>query len=206
MKATDLTGKKFGKLTVTGQAESSGEGKEKKARWNCVCECGGTSVVQAYNLNSGNSKSCGCARIRRGSDSHFFKHGETESAEFNSWKELKNKCYNIGNKQYVDYGGRGITVCPRWLESYENFINDMGDKPSSIHSIDRADNDKGYEYSNCYWATPTQQANNRRSSRYITHEGKTLTLAEWARHLDIHYKKLWKRLKLGWTFADAINH
>lgn len=131
-------------------------------------------------------------------------HGDTYSKEHRCWATIKRRCYNLRCSKYKYYGGRGITVCDRWLRSYENFLEDMGRAPSPDHSIDRINNDGNYEPLNCQWATMQEQNNNRRCSRYLTHDNQTRTLSEWSRFTGINSKTLHKRLKNGWSVEKAI--
>lgn len=110
------------------------------------------------------------------------------------WRDMQQRCYNPNNKKYPIYGGRGITISDRWLESYNNFLEDMGEKPEG-YTIDRIDNSKGYSKENCRWATPKQQAYNRRTNRFVTYKGQTKTLMEWCEELGWNHNKLRKRLE-----------
>jgi hypothetical protein len=116
------------------------------------------------------------------------RHGK-ESREYRTWRHIRSRCRNKNNPAYKDYGGRGISVCDRW-NSFANFLADMGPKPSPKHQIERIDNDGDYEPSNCRWATPIEQSNNRRTNHFITIRGRTLSIADWAREIDFPYKEL----------------
>lgn len=132
-----------------------------------------------------------------------WKHGGTNSPEYGCWKNMKQRCYDSNSKDYPEYGGRGIKVCKRWKDSFSNFLADMGPRPSSRHSIDRLDGSKDYSPENCRWATPRQQANNTKRNVRITHNGMTLTVAQWSRRLGIPAGRIHERLGYGWS-SDKI--
>lgn len=143
--------------------------------WTCSCICGAIVEVPVGNLKNGNSKSCGCriqARIKKARTTHGFSNERTTGRpclpEYNSWSAMKARCYTPTNPKFKHYGARGIKVCEQWLHSFETFYHDMGPKPSPHHTIDRENNDGNYEPGNCRWATPTQQAGNRRMVRINT--------------------------------------
>lgn len=119
------------------------------------------------------------------------------------WHGMKDRCLNKNNARFNRYGGRGITVCERWMD-YRNFLADMGERPDGM-SIDRIDNTKGYSPENCRWATTKQQSRNKSNNRIITHNGVTMTLADWSEHTGVKYQIIIERLIAGWDFADAIN-
>lgn len=154
MKATDLTGQRFGRLVVTSDAPRLG--KTSGACWNCVCDCGGSAIVRGYHLRSGHTQTCGCRR------SLGFVTTERVAVERATWRAMLHRCSDLESKRY---GGRGITVCERWKDSFESFLADMGKRPSPAHSIDRIDNDGNYEPGNCRWATRKEQARNSTTTK-----------------------------------------
>lgn len=193
-KFLDLTGKKFGLLTVI---RLHSKDDRYRYRWECVCDCGGKAVCITNNLTRGHTLSCGCYSMKRRAEAAT-KHGQSgRTAEYRAWLHMKSRCYNNKVELYPIYGGRGITVCKRWLHSFENFFSDMGKRPSSKHSLDRIDVNGNYEPSNCRWATAIQQARNKRSNRLITFNGYTATLTEWAEKLNTTDKVIRKRIERG---------
>lgn len=132
-------------------------------------------------------------------------HGMSKTPEYRSWMGMKDRCYNEKNKKHHRYGGRGISVCERWRNSFEDFLNDMGPKPSKDASIDRIDNDKGYSPENCRWATQKEQQNNRGNNALLTCHGETLTISQWAMRSEVSEDTIFARKKLGWTDEDAIS-
>lgn len=161
----DLTGQKFGRLTVLELSHK----QNGHIFWLCRCDCGELKTAMGGNLKRGHVKSCGCF-LRQVSSARLKTHGMSRTSEYSIWDGMKARCQNVQNTAYPNYGGRGITVCERW-QTFENFYADMGSRPSEKHSVDRRDNDRGYEPDNCYWATPTEQLNNTRVNIAVEYEG-----------------------------------
>lgn len=171
------------------------------AKFKCVC--GKEFIDRIDKIKSLNSKGCGC---RKGGLIHGHTVGYKHSLEYKSWYKMKDRCYNINDKGYCRYGKRGIVVCESWLTSFENFLSDMGVKPTQEHSIERKDNNGNYEPSNCKWATRTEQARNRISNVFITYKGETHCINEWADILKIKKSILNQRLKrYKWPIEQAFN-
>ena len=211
-RATDLIGKKFGLLTVIGRApnEIRCSGK-KRSVWNCLCQCGGEKVVAAAHLRTGAVKSCGCLRSnagRRRGDRREpgggGRHGMAGSPEYRSWIGAKRRTMDVTDRSYHRYGGRGIQMSEEWREDFPQFLHDMGPRPHGT-SLERRDNDGPYSRENCCWATPTEQAKNRRSSKFYRIGEREMSLTEWSKLSGIAEPRIWKRINLlGWAPERAV--
>jgi len=193
--AQDLAGRVVGRWTVV---EYVG-----KSYWKCRCECGTVKNVFTGNLTASKTLSCGCLRKEVVSVTSRT-HGLSKTAEYRVWAGMKRRCQNKNDKAYADYGGKGVTVCQQWSDSFESFLADVGKRPSAKHEIDRIDNSKGYEPGNCRWATRSAQANNKTNNRPITFNGTTQTLAAWGRATGIGSVTIQFRLDHGWTIERAL--
>lgn len=202
----DEVGNRHGRLLVIARAGSYRTSRATYATWRCQCDCGREIVATGKNLRSGNTASCGCVGREKSSkqmrEMHL-RHGLTNTQEFRIWIGIKTRCMNKKDPGYKNYGGRGIKLARRWFK-FENFIADMGPRPSTAHTIERKDNDAGYNASNCRWATFTEQANNRRSCVRIEFDGVTRTIADWARAVGFPPTTISMRLKRGWSVEDAL--
>lgn len=165
------------------------------------CNCGKIGKFRRCDIVSHKTRSCGCLKKERNGNT---KHLMTKTPEYRAWAAMKIRCYNKSDKAYHWYGGRGIHICRRWLNSFENFFADMGKKPTLKHSLDRIDSNKGYKPTNCRWSTPAQQANNTRRNRNIRFNKMNFTLSQLAKAYQINYWLLKSRLNNGWAVKDAI--
>jgi hypothetical protein len=185
-KALDIGGRRFGRLLVISRAQVTGA---RNVMWHCKCDCGNMTVAAAANIGR-TTLSCGClaketaASILR-TARYSFKHGMSKSAEHRIWSVMHQRCYNPNNHKYLRYGGRGIEICKRWRDSFQNFYVDMGPRPTSAHSIERKDNNGNYEPKNCVWATIAQQSRNTRTNKFITIDGITLCVVDWCKAMNI---------------------
>lgn len=191
----DLSGQRFGRLTVIARAPN--EPRRYDSCWRCLCECGAPATVRGTHLKTGAIKSCGCLRGSKGAKKTgkrvAWRHPNTLA--YRSWRSMIDRCRNPKQAGYANYGGRGISVCARWAR-FENFLADMGDRPAGT-SIDRINNDGNYEPGNCRWATRTEQSRNRSFVRPITFRGETLTIAEWAEKTGVNPRTIRYRLNRG---------
>lgn len=158
-------------------------------------------MASGSNLRHGHTSSCGCRRVAAGKRNRI--HGRTDTPEFKIWTGVLTRCENPRCEAYPRYGGRGIEVCERW-QTFENFLADMGPRPSADHSIDRIENDGNYEPGNCRWATDAEQNQNTRSNRLLTYAGRTQPLSVWAREFGIRRETVRERLKAGWDVERAL--
>lgn len=187
----DIQGEKFSRWTAISYAGPING----KHHWNCACECGRTGRIDGTSLRIGNSKSCGCYKADNpGAKTHGATCSNRVNAEYKCWLHMIARCTNPSEGGYERYGERGISVCERWITSFEAFRDDMGPRPSARNSIDRIDNNGNYEPSNCRWATQLQQVRNRSNTRTLTFMGETKTLQEWADERGIKYPTLYRRV------------
>lgn len=196
-------GTKYTRLTVISKTE-------KPKYFLCKCDCGAIKEVRKDHLYSGKTLSCGCLHKELSSartdtlHKANIKHNNSRSLTYGIWSNIKQRCGNPSNKFYSHYGARGIQVCDRWLESYENFLADMGEQPKKM-TLERIDNEKGYSPDNCKWATRKEQSNNTRANRRLEHDGKNLTVTQWAIEKGVHRNTLNERLRSGWSVKQALD-
>lgn len=196
----DVVGNRYGRLIVLRNAPDR---KRRHRQVVCRCDCGTEKIVFLDALRKGVTVSCGC-RMREISGIYRKTHGRTNTREFAIWSGLRQRCINPNNPMYPRYGGRGITVCSAWMESFQAFFADMGERPSKSHSIDRIDNNGNYSPENCRWATQVVQANNKSTNHVIEHEGQAKTITEWAIATGIPAKRIQERIYRGWGFSDIL--
>ncbi len=178
----DLTGDTFGRWTVLGLFGKRGQ----QTTWRCQCECGRIKDDVNYGgLTAGVSNSCGCLRSEQ-LRSMSTVHGRSKGRIYHIWQQMKVRCYDPTRRSWKDYGGRGIKVCQRWLDSFQNFLADMGEAPYG-ESIDRINNDGDYEPGNCRWATRQEQQRNRRSNQWFEWKGEKRTVTDIARMENVAF-------------------
>jgi hypothetical protein len=197
-KIEDITGRLFGRLTPVSVVAKQGR---RGAFWLCECACGSRTTVSHTKIISGHTKSCGCYNSEARAAKNY-KHGQSKTKEHVVWMAMRSRCNNPHDKNYKNYGGRGITVCKRW-DSYTNFINDMGQRPSGF-SIERIDNSKGYSPENCTWASRRQQSLNKRTTVFVIYKGEKRPLVEVTSEADVSHLNVRRKLARGWSIERAI--
>lgn len=199
-KLIDLTGKKFGRLTVIERTENKG----KSTMWLCKCDCGNERIVSRNNLSTGHSMSCGCLK-KETITKIKTTHGKRDTRLYHIWSSMKGRCITTSNHKYKNYGGRGITICEEWLNDFQAFYDwAMANGYSDDLSIDRIDVNGNYEPSNCRWTDAKTQMNNMTTNRLITYNGKTQTVSQWADETGINRGTLITRFNLGWEEERAL--
>lgn len=198
----DLTGLSFNHWTVLKQAPQR-DGPRMRTYWECQCECGRIKEVNGYTLKAGKTKSCGC-KVPECTAATHRTHGKTGTPEYKSWIKMKERCFVTTCKAYPDYGGRGITVCERWKDCFENFLEDMGRRPSKKYSIERKDNSRGYSPDNCVWATAKEQARNTRRNVHFEHGGRRMCIRQWEEELGYPPGLIAHRIYNGWSAERAV--
>lgn len=198
-KIKDIRNQRFGRLVAlypTGEANNNGA-----FIWHCICDCGNYIDVAGVYLRNGNTKSCGCGQVY-----YHQIHGMSNTPEFAAWRAMIDRCYNKKNKHYKNYGGRGIKVCDRWLESFESFFEDMGPRPSSKHSIDRIDVNGNYCPENCRWATIKEQTINKRTNRFLyDDQGNKFTHSQIAYQFEVGRYVVARLVKKNLSYNEIIS-
>jgi hypothetical protein len=201
-KFIDMTGIEINRLTVIERVAN----KNKRVVWLCSCKCGAFVEIQANNLQSGNSKSCGCLQketINKLNRVLKVTHGNSNSTCYLAWKNMKSRCTNQNLSNYKYYGERGISVCMEWEHSFQQFLNDMGEPPPYT-SLERVDNNKGYDKENCKWATTLEQSRNKRNNHLLTYNGETHCITDWAGIINLPSPTLLRRLDRGLSIEEAL--
>ena len=201
-KIQDIKNQRFGKLIAL---EYSHTEKGKSSTWICRCDCGRISKVELSSLRSGNTQSCGCLRLERIAKSNST-HGKSKTSEYYAWDNMIQRCVNPNNPEYKNYGGRGISVCEEWRNSFELFLQDMGLKPKEKFSLDRIDNDKGYYKENCRWTNSFTQAINQREKPNYTTGIKNISYSKRDNLFCVSIGREGKRYRKSFkNLEDAIN-
>lgn len=196
MRPLELSGQVFSRLTVLSPAEHR--------RWRCRCVCGRIAVVAGPSLVSGNTTSCGC-RGRSVLGEATRTHGLRRTPEYRIWAGMIQRCTNSNNPNFKNWGGRGIAVCARWRHNFAAFHEDMGPRPSTMHTLERTNNDGPYDRRNCVWATRKVQSRNHRHNRPLTLNGRTQLLTDWAVELKTSMSTICQRLRRGWSVERALS-
>jgi hypothetical protein len=194
MELKDITGQKFGRLTVLKRVENI----RTAAAWLCKCDCGNEVVVVGNKLRSGHTQSCTCSQKDKASEANKT-HGRSKDPIYRVWRGMKERCNDPKHISYPAYGALGIKVCERWINSFENFITDMGERPEGVKggrfTIERFDVNGDYGPNNCFWATYVEQGQNIKKNVWVEHDGKRMILADWARHFKINPSGFYYQLK-----------
>lgn len=204
-KLIDLTGQRFGRLTVLYRAPGKPRSNGKyRTMWHCRCDCGNELDINGDSLKKGVSQSCGCYR-KEVNRERLATHGQTDTRLYGIWLAMKRRCDLPTVHAYKDYGGRGISVCQEWQENFEAFYEwSYNHGYAENLSIDRIDNDGNYEPSNCQWVDNVAQANNRRTNRLVTINGETHNITQWAQILNKSPKLIFGRIYAGWAPERAV--
>lgn len=198
----DITGKKFGRLLAEERTHVLSSGVKKSA-YRCLCDCGNSTVVMRNSLIQGNTKSCGCLRIDGPSETRST-HKKSGTPEYKIWAAIKRRCFNEKSNCFQYYGGRGIVMCQEWSDDFVKFLDHIGPRPSLGHSVDRIDNDRGYEPGNVRWATKYQQSRNNSANCFVVVYGEKMIVTDAAERFSIKATTVWHRLSRGWNGHDAV--
>lgn len=202
-KFIDLTGLRFGRLTVM---KENGRAKNGKVLWLCLCDCGNRHTASGDRLRRGETQSCGCLRRERTARQfQKYAHGQVNPRIYRIWKLLRRRCYSNSNPKYKNYGARGIAVCPEWMNDYllfQAWALENGYQDNL--SIDRIDVNGPYSPENCRWTNNLIQCNNKTDNVFLEYHGERHTVADWARIKGIHSNTLYSRLRYGWSVEDTL--
>lgn len=200
MKILDITGRKFGMLTALRFSDR----KNGSTYWIFLCDCGKEKRIISRNVITDNVKSCGCHK------KEFLRniattHGMSKTHIYSVWRSMKSRCIKPSHISYINYGGRGIKVCDRWIKSFKNFFEDMGSTYRKGLEIERINNNGNYEPDNCKWATEKEQGNNKRSNVILNHNGRKMTIKQWSEFLNINEATLYRRYYQKWPVNRLLN-
>ncbi len=195
----NLTGQVFGRITIIS-LNSKYRGQ---LVWNCKCSCGNYCAINGLGLRNGTTSSCGCLS-REITIKRHTKHGLHKTREYKIWTGMKARCLNKKSISYKNYGGRQITVCTEWLNSFDNFYKDMGSAPTNKHTLERIDNNNGYCKENCRWATYREQSRNKRNNNLVTYNNKTQCAADWDKEMGFTIGVVSHRINSGWSVEKAM--
>lgn len=202
MPVKDILNQTFGKLLVIDRAENNKRGL---ARWICKCDCGNIIICNGADLRTGHTKSCGCEKYK-GFEKQRYKHGLCGTRLHKIWWDMQDRCYNKKVPNYKNYGGKGIVICEEWLADFMNFYNwAINNGYKEDLSIDRINVKGNYEPSNCRWVTTKTQSRNKNTNVFITYNGETKCLTDWAAELGIDRKTLSNRLNKGWNIQKVFS-
>lgn len=186
-------GQRFGRLVALHRVENRGKAQQ----WLFQCDCGASVLRVISSVRHSPSASCGCAALTQ--------NGLAGTPEYLAWRAMRARCLNADNPYFHTYGGRGITICPRWIESFQNFYADMGPRTSPDHSLDRIDSNGNYEPSNCRWATWDEQVRNKRNRLSVALNGQEKFLLDWCAELRLKPSTVRNRLARGWSVERALS-
>ena len=203
-KKIEMTGQRFGRLVVIAEGQTGCSGAK---RWVCKCDCGNiTKPIYGASLRKGMTQSCGCLQKERVGQTAK-KHGQYNTKLYKVWCSIKRRCFAPNDKQYINYGGRGITMCPEWKDSFEAFQKYVSALPNfgtTGYSIDRIDNEKGYEPGNIRFASQKEQCNNTRHNLSIEIDGVSKNLSQWAESSGVSASTIYCRYKRGITGNELL--
>lgn len=208
-KFIDMTGQKYGRLTVISRAENATDRDGTiRTQWNCVCDCGTLITARGKDIRSGNTKSCGCMNresIRAFNFANKTTHGGRYTRLYKIWRGMKDRCYNDKLSYYARYGGRGIMVCKDWSDDFQSFKEwALENGYADNLTLDRIDVNGNYEPSNCRWVTMKEQGNNRRTNHTLTYNGEKKTISEWAEITGLSKGAIWHRIDMGWDVEATL--
>lgn len=197
----NITGQRFGRLVALGPV---GKTPDAKIKWLCQCDCGNCTTAVAAGLRNGHTRSCGCLYRETAKN---MTHGMANDPLHDNWCSIIQRCENPSNRDFANYGGRGITIAEEWrhdFKTFHNYVSQLPDFGEGGRSLDRIDNNLGYSPGNVRWATRAEQNRNRRDNRWITYDDRTQCLSDWAKEFGIGHATLRHRIRRGWSAERAL--